>query len=334
MVVLATVVGCGPSSPEQATGTASSLTVADPHAVSLIFSANLSYGASEPLAAGDLLDVSYDATRSPTCQVSSDGEEAWVTSAFFQYNGGAIGSVVVAGSGAAESPQSFSLPTGAGGELAVWFETTNEFGCQQWDSNYGQNFNFLVAAHGPAAPSWLGNADSILTRADCTDEDSQCDSSRHDLDVFPGFTFDTLARDQDVYTRVEFQAWLAGVTDFDNANLWQQLDTQIHWRIGGTGDYTTSYVDFDRREGNNARYSVDLRALDPLPTPVGGPITDASLCPAFPTTLSQPDGQYIQAEMDFWFTVNGVTLRNTNGQNFQGTFSQYAGLYAVCTVAD
>ncbi len=323
-------VGCSTNVGGAGSSSSSALTAADPHAVTLQFTSIPTWGASEPLAAGDLVQVSYDAARSPTCQVSSDGEEAWSTSAYYQYNGGPVSSIVVAGSVDAEAGQTFSIPTGAGGDLAVWFETQNDFGCTQWDSNYGQNFHFLVAANGPAAPSWVGDADSILTRSDCADEDSQCDPSRHDLDAYPGFTFDTLARDQDVYTRVEFQVWLPGVTDFDNADLWQQLDVQMHWRIGTSGDYTTSYVDFDKREGNNARYSVDLRGIDPLPTPNGGPLTDKSLCPTFATTVLQPDGQYVQVEMDFWFTVNGVTLRNPNGENFYGYFQQYEGLYAIC----
>jgi hypothetical protein len=294
--------------------------------VSMIFSSNGSYGASAPLAAGDLVEINYAASRYASCVLTRNGGPVWATVAYFMLNNGPVQSVVIAGSGA-QTP-SFSIPGGAGGDLAIWFHTSNDAGCNQYDSNYGQNFHFRVAAHGFAPPAWLGSDDSILTRAGCLTDDAQCDSSRRALEQ--GFTFDTLARSQDGYTRVELQAWQAGVTDFDNPNLWKQLDSQIHYRIGGAGAYADAYLAFDKRVGNNARYSFDLRAIDPLGA--GTRLTKKSQCPAFATTLSG-DKQYVQARMEFWFTVNGKSLRPSSGGNYSGTFANYAGLYAICAAA-
>ena len=323
VLVLAAACSAGPG--ELAQGN-DALSTAPQNHVAMIFSSNGSYGASVPLAAGDLVDLNYAASRYASCVLTRNGGQVWATVAYFMLNNGPVQSIVIAGSGA-QTP-SFSIPGGAGGDLAIWFHTSNDAGCNQYDSNYGQNFHFLVAAHGFSPPAWLGSADSILTRAGCLTDDTQCDSSRRALEE--GFTFDTLARSQDGYTRVELQAWQAGVTDFDNPNLWKQLDSQIHYRIGGAGAYADAYLAFDKREGNNARYLLDLRAIDPLSA--GTKLTKKSQCPAFATTLSS-DKQYVQAPIDFWFTVNGKALRPSGDTNYSGTFSSYAGLYAICAAA-
>ena len=103
----------------------------------------------------------------------------------------------------------------------------------------------------------------------------------------------------------------------------------MHSRIGSSGTYTMSYVNFGTREGNNARYAADVRPLDMLPGLDGGALTDKSQCPTFPTTISA-DGQYLQADLQFYFTVNGVELRPNGGGDFHGLFQNYLGLYAVC----
>jgi len=74
---------------------------------------------------------------------------------------------------------------------------------------------------------------------------------------------------------------------------------------------------------------VDLRPLDLLPGNDGGALTSASQCPAIPATIT-PDGQYVQASLELFFTVNGVAVQPADGGAFHVLFQNYAGLYAVC----
>ncbi len=123
-----------------------------------------------------------------------------------------------------------------------------------------------------------------------------------------------------------FDAWKAGVTDWDNPDLWQELDVKMHYRFAGAGQYDFHWVDFDRRVGNDARYAVPLRKLDPLP---GDTITNPAACPPYPLNKSA-DGQYVSVGIELYFSVNGVELRPYPGGVYQGEFENYAGLYAPC----
>ena len=228
----------------------------------------------------------------------------------------------------------FTLPAGNGGDLTVWFESTNIYGCHEYDSNEGANFHFQVAT-AANVPSWVGDGDTVLSRGACGNG-TVCDADRHDIAA--GFTFDTWARQRAAITEVELQTYEAGVTDHPNADLWKDLDVEVHYRFGGTGAYTTAYVSLEDQVGNNARYAWSLRPVDPLPGQDGGALTDPSQCPSFALTVSS-DGQYVQTSVDYWFTVNGVALRPSSASvgasaTYGGSFSTYAGLYAVCTSPD
>ena len=88
-------------------------------------------------------------------------------------------------------------------------------------------------------------------------------------------------------------------------------------------------MSFDARTGNNARYALDLTTLDPLNAP--GTLTNKADCPTFPVTYEGPAGaDYIDADVQFYFTVNGVELRPAGGGVYHGKYQNYAGLYAVC----
>jgi hypothetical protein len=91
-----------------------------------------------------------------------------------------------------------------------------------------------------------------------------------------------------------------------------------------------SYVDFAEYAGDDARYAIDLRALDPLGGINGAALTEASQCPAVPATITA-DGQYVQVDLQLFFTVNGVALQPGGGGPFDVLYENYAGLYAVCS---
>jgi hypothetical protein len=295
--------------------------------VTLNFTGDFNQSASAPLVVGEAVTVTYDASRLPQCRGTYGANPAWSISAFYQVNGGPVSSIVVGGL----NPDPTAKPTftlTAAGDLSMWFENTDVDGCNQYDSAYGKNYHFDVAAS-PNAPGWVGDAQYDLNRGTCG-PGIPCASDLKPLDG--GFTYDTFVRQQDALREGYFEVWKQGVTDFDNANLWQQLDVEIHSRIGGSGNFTTAYVNFDSRDGNNARYAVDLSTLDPLSGAPGGSIlTDKSQCPQFPVSWTGPtDADFIEADVQFYFTVNGTELRPADGTVFHGTYENYAGLYAIC----
>jgi hypothetical protein len=322
----AALAACSGSSSDEDASSTSSRSTAD-QAVTLNFASDFSDSESAPLVVGETVTIAYDASRLPQCRGTEGANPAWTISAFYQVNGGPVSSVVVGG----HLPDPSATPTfelTAAGDLAIWFENNDVDGCNQYDSAYGKNYHFNVAASANA-PGWVGDAQYDLNRGTCG-PGIPCAGDLKPLDG--GFTYDTFARSQDVLREAYFEAWKQGVTDFDNPNLWQQLDVEIHSRIGGAGNFTTAYVDFDSRDGNNARYAYDLSTLDPLSGAPGGSIlTDKSQCPQFPVSWTGPtDADFIEADVQFYFTVNGTELRPADGTVFHGTYENYAGIYAIC----
>jgi hypothetical protein len=321
---------CSSPSSEDDTGSSSSRSTAQ-QAVTLNFNADYTQAPSAPLAVGETVTVTYDASRLTACRGNANGGgPGWSISALYRVNGGPVSSVVVAGL----DPDPTAKPTFAlttSGDLEMWFENNSMWGCDAFDSAYGKNYHFSVAASANA-PGWVGDPQTVLSRATCDTPSRACDSDF--VSMTTGFTYDTWTRQQAAVRRAYFQVWKQGVTDFDNANLWKQLDVEVHSRIGSSGDFTTAYVSFDTRLGNNARYSADLTTLDPFAVPGGGNgsvLTNKADCPQFPVSYEGPtSAEYIDADLQFYFTVNGTELRPADGTVFHGKYQNYAGLYAIC----
>jgi hypothetical protein len=316
---------CGSSSERASASRADDLTKGPPPAPTLTFAADWTQSASGPLVAGGQAAVVYDEARLATCREEQGGSPMWGATGYASVNGLPAQSFPVAGLVPPGSPAPPLVDLPVAGDLQMWFEATNVSGCHAWDSAYGANYHFAVAAP-PDAPGWAGDARVVIDRDSCGGNPC-APGVVHPLDG--GFTFGTLERQQMGYTQVFFQAWKQGVTDWDDPDLWRQLDVELHARIGDQGPFTMTYVDFRAREGNNAEYAFDLRAVDPLATS-GGALTDPAQCPTFPTTLSA-DGQLIEADWQFYVTVSGVGVQPAGGGVFHGTFQNYAGLFAICS---
>jgi hypothetical protein len=333
LVATGLTTACSGSGEEPSTGSTTSPVTAS--APTITFGADWSQSASA-LVAGSTAQVSYDASRLTTCRGNlgyGGSAPGWSIDGDYSMNGIVFYEPLgVAGAGL----QNEHLPAGAlpslslpfAGTLQMWFENTDVFGCVGWDSNYGRNYAFSVAP--PAgAPGWVGNASVLVDRATCG-SGAPCWGDATAADG--GATFDTWARQQAAVTMIFFDVWKSGTTDFDNPDLWKELDVEAHNRPAAAVPFGMDYVSFREREGNNARYAVDLRALDLLPGAGGGggALTSASQCPPIPATITA-DGQYVQADMDVYFTVNGVALQPAGGGAFRVHFENYAGLYAVCS---
>jgi hypothetical protein len=268
---------------------------------------------------GRKVRVAYDPGRLTTCRGEQAGRPAWAITGFWKIGDGPVRTFEAGGHSPSNGAAPPVLPLDASGELQIWFQNTNRWGCSAFDSAHGNNYRFAVA---PAAhePGWMGNVQYAIERQTCG---GICDGALKP--VTGPIVYGTWARQRAAVRAITFEVWKDGVTSWDNPDLWRQLDVQVHSRVGGTGPFTSRYVRFDKRLGNNARYAVDLSPLDPIPglTTVQNPAD----CPAFPLESS---GAYVAATLELYVTVNGAELRPEGGGTFRVRYENYAGLYAPC----
>lgn len=292
----------------------------------VVFHANYTTEVRGTLERGKRLKVLYASSRA-RCQSTYMGNPAWSVTAWYRWNGGEVRSVQVAGMRSDPSAPEPGIALDATGDLEMWFQNNDRYGCNSFDSDFGKNYHFQVAASTtePTSPGWVGNARYGIERATC--DGRMCDGGWRSLEG--GFTYDTWARQRAALRQVGFEVWKAGVTDHDNPELWRQLDVQVHRRFVGEPTFTTEYVSFDTRWGNNAHYMLDLRAIDPFEWPAGARVSSRADCPRY-ALRRDPSGQYVEADVELYFTVNGAELRPAGGGTFHGTFQDYLGTFAVC----
>jgi len=133
---LALLLGCGD-------GVSSDSSDATAKAV-LSFNADWSVEQSSPLVEGRRARVVYDETRLPDCRGEMNGNPAWSINGYAQLEDGEVTAFHVAGfdpNGGGSEP---IIELDGAGDLAVWFEVHNRWGCIAYDSDYGDNFHFWV----------------------------------------------------------------------------------------------------------------------------------------------------------------------------------------------
>ena len=295
----------------------------------LSFAADFSETLNGSLEAGDRVSISYDPDRTP-CTGFKYGQPAYSVLAHWRIDAGEVHTVQVAGfeSHPGAIDPSFVVPTA--GDLELWFESSDVWGCHAWDSDYGANYHFPVAtASTMVQPTWLGNAAYVIDRQTCGA--GACDTDRRSLER--PFVYDTYARQRAAVRSTFFDAWQPGVTDWDDPDLWQRLDARVYWRFSD-GDVTATgwqwdYVDFQKRVGNDARYELPLRQFDVLG---GYTRTSVDECPEVPLEVVEVAGSptYVRTHFEFYFEVNGRRLQKTDGTHFQGVFEDYYDLYRPC----
>jgi len=286
------------------------------------FDASFNETVTGTLRAGGKVEIHYDPARLTTCRGTEGGRPQWGIGGQWRIAGGATSSFTIAGlMEPAGNTVTIALP--ASGDLELWFVNTSKYGCVAYDSDFGRNYHFRVEAN-PNEPGWMGNAASAISRETC-DGGGACETSRVQLES--GFRFDTWTRQRATIAGAYFDVWKQGVTDFANPDLWKQLDVKVHYRQVGAPEWSTAYVAFEKRVGNDARYVVPLRSIDPLG---GRTRTSREDCPKGPLAVSA-DGLYVETDVEFFFSVNGFELRPESGTRvYRGTYADYRGLYAVC----
>jgi len=273
------------------------------------------------LERGKKVRIAYDANRLTACRGEQNGRPAWTITGYWRIGSGPVRSFEAGGFSPSNGSNGPVLELDAAGDLQVWFQNNSIWGCNAYDSNFGANYHFQVKG-APTDPGWIGNVRSVISRQTCN---GPCDA---DMRAVTGpITYDTWARQRAAIRGVYFEVWKDGVTTFDNPDLWKKLDVKIHTRVGGAGAFKSSYVSFDRRVGNNARYGIDLRALDPIPGIVT--ITNPAECPPL-TRVTTAGPTYVESSLEFYVTVNGVELRPEGGGTFRVRYQNYAEPFAVC----
>ena len=290
------------------------------------FKADWTVSSSKKLATGTKVTIAYDTARTP-CTGTSGGYPAFSTTAWYQLGTTAPKSVVVAGlNPSGPLAPTFTIPSAVLGEgapandLAIWFESTSRWGCHSYDSAYGKNFHFPITV--PAsAPDWMGKTWVVTSRATCNDGKA-CPGDGRALGT--GFVYDSWVEQRAAIRQVSFEAYEPGVTDWNNPDAWKKLDARIYTRIGGSGSFSWKPVSIAGFSGNNVSYAVDLRPLQPFS---GNTITNKTDCPKFPYVVKDA---LVEADVQFYFQVNGVELRPADGTVYHGAFQSYSGLLAIC----
>jgi len=286
----------------------------------ITFGADFEEKVSGRLEKGKKVRVVYDPARLTACRGEQNGRPAWSITGYWRIGEGPVRSFEAGGHSPSGGTAEPVLALDASGPLQIWFQNTSVWGCSAYDSDFGNNYRFAVSA-AANEPGWIGNPRVVIARATCG---GICDSDLRP--VSSPIVFDTWARQRASITALTFEVWKDGVTNWDNPDQWKQLDVQVHSRVGSSGPFTSSYVRFDRRLGNNARYAVDLRALDPLN--VIGSITSPAQCP--PLERLPGGSGYVASTVELYVTVNGVELRPEGGGTFRVRYENYAGSFAIC----
>jgi hypothetical protein len=105
--------------------------------------------------AGGALVVDYALDRLPQCRGNvGGGGPGWDISGSYSLNGGPAKSFEVTklsddGKDRVSKPARITLSEG--GDLAVWFQVSNRWGCNEYDSQFGQNFHVDVTGTPPEA---------------------------------------------------------------------------------------------------------------------------------------------------------------------------------------
>lgn len=169
VAAFATVLGCSTSASPDDEGGQSADQVST--ASSITFKATgFAVETSGKLTAGSKTTIAYDLDRLPQCRGNvGGGGPAWNITGFASFNGQPattfdVSKLTPNGNDRVAAPYELKLPEG--GDLAIWFQVTNRWGCSEYDSQYSQNFHFKVDGPPPEADAELTfNADGSVDQS-------------------------------------------------------------------------------------------------------------------------------------------------------------------------
>jgi hypothetical protein len=176
------------------------------------------------LVRGGHIDVHYDRNRMGSCANATVFSYARFSPGGQQFS--------------SDEALGFDVPADAT-SLAVWFHAISPT-CDQWDSNYGHNWNFPVIANAPAAVGWAGDWGSSTDRA-CT----------HASGVPQPITIDEYMRER-ACIFIDADVWVPGTTDVSAPHP-EYIFAQVEWAKDAQAP-TDSWLDYQGIVGHNARF--------------------------------------------------------------------------------
>lgn len=222
----------------------------------LSFQAGFQTSQRGTLVAGEAVTLTYALERLTDCRGTHNGYPAWDLTAYVKANpSGDVQSGTVRGfdapngvpsnAGAKSVPLDVTLPAGTT-SIEVWFRNWSGAGssCEVYDSNYGRNYVFPVAAAAPARPVWAGNPGSSFSRECARREGAPAVE-----------TLDSYVQ-QRACAFVEVEVYVPGLTDAaegPGGALFAQVESSLDGVAQPAVDAT-----FVGRFGNNWRYHYEL----------------------------------------------------------------------------
>lgn len=135
-------IGCSSSASEN-DATSGSQADTTSTAPDFVFDGSFGYHGDGTRTPGSVAHIVYDTSRLPKCRATQDGVAAWSIVAFVSADGGAAKQYALPSVDGSAVQVPIEIPYAT--DMAIWFEATDESGCTQWDSSYGNNFHFNVA---------------------------------------------------------------------------------------------------------------------------------------------------------------------------------------------
>jgi uncharacterized protein YraI len=126
---------------------------ADGSEPTITFKSNYTQSVSGTLLAGSPVRIKYDLARLTTCRGESNNTEVWGVTGWAQFDSGAPTSFAVSHldvNHVVPVAAELQIPASAT-KVAMWFSINNRWGCNAYDSNFGDNYNFTVDHHSVGA---------------------------------------------------------------------------------------------------------------------------------------------------------------------------------------
>lgn len=273
----------------------------------IVFDAAFEETVHGELEAGGQFVVEFDPTRLPECFGDTYmGQATWSTLANVRFgNGDAVQTEVAVAcddarcTNPAALPVTFDIPADAT-EVELWFHTGGRACGVHYDSDFGRNYHFDVRR----PVEWVGAFEATISRA----ASQRCGSGdAHALGDDEGIFFGTWARQRAAITTACFRAWQPGVTDTPGGEL--DVSLVCDW---GDGVARTYGAEFESLQGNDHRYTVSLRGIDPF---------GFYRCPDVPTVV---EGGYEVARATCHVEANGASWGPAGEDaSFELSFSDY-----------
>jgi hypothetical protein len=142
---LVTLAACAEAPDPEGTDTGGK---ADGDLTTLRFAKNWSESTTGALVAGLPVRIDYDLDRLTACRGETNGSEVWGITGFASFDGGEAKTFaltqIVNGKVVRATPE-LEIPARAA-HVELWFQNTNRWGCNAYDSNEGANYSFDIEA--------------------------------------------------------------------------------------------------------------------------------------------------------------------------------------------